>query len=146
MNTRRVYGRPFQPGNPGKPKGARHKTTLIAEKLAIEKLMEDDAEGVTRRVIEAAKDGDMTAARLVLERIYPVRKGRPVHLDLPEIETVADLPVALSALLSAMGHGEITPEEAAVVANVIEAKRRTLETVELEQRIVVLEEAKAGGK
>jgi len=146
MNTRRVYGRPFQPGNPGKPKGARHKTTLIAEKLAIEKLMEDDAEGVTRRVIEAAKDGDMTAARLVLERIYPVRKGRPVHLDLPEIETVADLPVALSALLSAMGHGEITPEEAAVVANVIEAKRRTLETVELEQRIAVLEEAKAGGK
>lgn len=146
MNTRRVYGRPFQPGNPGKPKGARHKTTLIAEKLAIERLMEDDAEGVTRRVIEAAKVGDMTAARLVLERIYPVRKGRPVHLDLPEIETVADLPVALSALLSAMGHGEITPEEAAVVANVIEAKRRTLETVELEQRIAVLEEAKAGGK
>lgn len=146
MNTRRVYGRPFQPGNPGKPKGARHKTTLIAEKLAIERLMEDDAEGVTRRVIEAAKVGEMTAARLVLERIYPVRKGRPVHLDLPEIETVADLPVALSALLSAMGHGEITPEEAAVVANVIEAKRRTLETVELEQRIAVLEEAKAGGK
>ena len=101
---------------------------------------------MTRRVIEAAKVGDMTAARLVLERIYPVRKGRPVHLDLPEIETVADLPVALSALLSAMGHGEITPEEAAVVANVIEAKRRTLETVELEQRIAVLEEAKAGGK
>ena len=146
MNTQRVYGRPFQPGNPGKPKGARHKTTLIAEKLAIEKLMEDDAEGVARRVIEAAKDGDMTAARLVLERIYPVRKGRPVHLDLPEIETVADLPVALSALLSAMGHGEITPEEAAVVANVVEAKRRTLETVELEQRIAALEEAKAGGK
>jgi hypothetical protein len=145
MNTRRVYGRPFQPGNPGKPKGARHKTTLIAEKLAIEKLMEDDAEGVARRVIGAAKDGDMTAARLVLERIYPVRKGRPVHLDLPEIERVADLPVALSALLSAMGHGEITPEEAAVVANVIEAKRRTLETVELEQRIAVLEEAKAAG-
>ena len=128
MNTRRVYGRPFQRGNPGKPKGARHKTTLIAEKLAIEKLMEDDAEGVARRVIGAAKDGDMTAARLVLERIYPVRKGRPVHLDLPEIERVADLPVALSALLSAMGHGEITPEEATVVANVIEAKRRTFET------------------
>ena len=111
MNTRRVYGRPFQPGNPGKPKGARHKTTLIAEKLAIERLMEDDTEGVTRRVIEAAKVGEMTAARLVLERIYPVRKGRPVHLDLPEIETVADLPVALSALVSAMGHGRLPPRK-----------------------------------
>ena len=119
MNTQRVYGRPFQPGNPGKPKGARHKTTLIAEKLAIEKLMEEDAEGVTRLVIEAAKEGDMTAARLVLERVYPVRKGRPVRLELPEVETAADLPVALSAILSAMGQGEITPEEAVVVANVV---------------------------
>jgi hypothetical protein len=146
MNTRRVYGRPFQSGNPGKPKGAKHKTTLIAEKLAIESLMENDAEGVARRVIEAAKDGDMTAARLVLERICPVRKGRPVHLDLPAIQATADLPVALSAILSAMGCGEITPEEAAVVASVIEAKRRMLETVELEQRIAALEEARGGSR
>ena len=31
-------------------------------------------------------------------------------------------------------------------ANVVEAKRRAIETVELEQRIAALEEAKAGGK
>jgi hypothetical protein len=138
MKTR---GRPFRPGNPGKPKGARHKTTLIAEKL-----MEQDAEAVSQRVIDMAKGGDMTAARLVLERIYPVRKGRPVHLELPTIETSLDLPVALSAILGAMGCGEITPEEAAVVASVVEAKRRVLETVELEQRIAALEEARGGSR
>ena len=93
------------------------------------------------RPIDAEAD-----ARRMFRDGYPVRKGRPVHLDLPEIETVADLPIALSALLSAMGHGEITPEEAVVVANVVEAKRKAIETVELEQRIAALEEAKAGGK
>ena len=142
----KTRGRPFQPGNPGKPKGARHKTTLIAEKLAIETLMENDAEGVTRRVIDAAKGGDMTAARLVLERICPVRKGRPVRLELPAIETARDLSVALSAILGAMGQGEITPEEAAVVASVVEAKRKAIEIVELEARISALEAARGGSK
>ena len=138
MKTR---GRPFQPGNPGKPKGARHKTTVIAEKL-----MEQDAEAVSRRVIDAAKDGDMTAARLVLERICPVRKGRSVRLELPAIETAGDLSIALSAILGAMGQGEITPEEAAVVASVVEAKRKAIEIVELEARIAALEVARGGSK
>ena len=132
MTTR---GKPFQPGNPGRPKGARHKITLMAEQL-----MEADAEAVSRQVIDAAKNGDMTAARLVLERICPVRKGRPVRLELPAINSIADLPAALGVVLAAMSDGEVTPEEALVVANTIEAKRRMIETVELEQRIAALEQ------
>ena len=31
--------------------------------------------------------GDMTAARLILDRIVPVRKGRPVRLPLPPVKT-----------------------------------------------------------
>jgi hypothetical protein len=76
-------GSPFQKGqsgNPrGKPKGARNTTTVMAEKL-----MQNDAKDIVRAVLEAAKGGDMTAARLVLERISPVRKGRPVQLNLPD--------------------------------------------------------------
>jgi hypothetical protein len=106
--------------------------------------MEEDAEAVSRRVIDAAKTGDMTAARLVLERICPVRKGRPVRLDLPAINAIADLPAALGAVLTAMSDGEVTPEEALVIANTLEAKRRMIETVELEQRIAALERKGAG--
>ena len=57
----KTRGRPFGPGNPGKPKGARHKVTMLAEKL-----MADDAESVVRAVLTAATEGDMVAARLVL--------------------------------------------------------------------------------
>jgi hypothetical protein len=32
-NAAKTRGRPFEPGNPGRPKGARHKATLLAERL-----------------------------------------------------------------------------------------------------------------
>ncbi len=133
-NAGNTRGRPFQPGNPGKPKGARHKLTLIAERL-----MEDDAEAVVASVLAAAKSGDMTAARLVLERIVPIRKGRPVAFDLPAIETPADVVKAVGALVSEVARGELTPEEAATVAGLLEMYRRTIETCEIEQRLSDLE-------
>ena len=123
-------------GNPkGKPRGARHKATVLAEKL-----MQDDAQAIVAAVLDAAKGGDMTAARLVLERIAPVRKGRPICLDLPKIETASDVEAAMAALTLAMASGEITPDEAATVANIFEIRRRTIETMELEQRILAIEQ------
>jgi hypothetical protein len=71
-NARKTRGKPFEPGNPGRPKGARHRTTIAAEKL-----MQGDSEAIVRAVIKAAKGGDMTAAKVVLDRIAPIRKGRP---------------------------------------------------------------------
>src|SRR5436309_9682695 len=82
-------GKPFEQGksgNPsGKPKGARHRTTL-----AVEKLLEGEAEEIGRKAIELAKAGETVALRLCLERIAPVRKGRPVSLVLPAMSSPAD--------------------------------------------------------
>jgi len=129
-------GRPFEPGNPGKPKGTRHRATMMAEKL-----MADDAESVVRSVIDAAKAGDMVAARLVLERLVPIRKGRPVEIALPPVETPADILAALSAVVGAMAAGDITPEEATTVTAVLEGQRKAVETVEIERRLSALEKA-----
>jgi hypothetical protein len=126
-----------QSGNPaGMPKGTRHRATQLAEKL-----MEDDAEDIVRAVVNAAKAGDPTAMRLCIERLIPVRKGRPVVFDLPAIETAAGVANALGAIAGAMAAGELTPDEAGAVAGVIEAKRRAIETVEHEERLQKLEEA-----
>jgi uncharacterized protein DUF5681 len=65
----------FKPGNPGRPKGARHKTTL-----AIEALLDGDTEALTRKAIELAKAGDLVALRLCLDRICPPRKERLLRL------------------------------------------------------------------
>jgi hypothetical protein len=70
----RVRGR-FQKGvsgNPrGKPPGARHATTIMAEQL-----MEGEAEAVVRAVVKA-KRGDMRAARLVRGSANGVAAARP---------------------------------------------------------------------
>jgi hypothetical protein len=108
-------------------------------------LLEGEAEALGRRCIEMALGGDSTALRLAMERIAPVRKGRPVQLSLPVINSCADLPAALGAVISAMSEGEVTPEEALTIANTIETKRRMIESVELEQRIAALEQKNKSG-
>ena len=69
-------GRPFAPGtsgNPrGRPSGSRHKTTL-----AMEALLDGEAEKLTRKAIELALAGDMVALRLCLDRTIPPPKGSP---------------------------------------------------------------------
>lgn len=46
----------FAEGDPSRPKGSRHKTTL-----AVEAWLEGEAEGLMRKAIELAQDGDVTA-------------------------------------------------------------------------------------
>ena len=82
----------FRPGNPGRPKGTRHKTTL-----AIETLLEGEAEILTRKAIEMAKGGDITALRLCPDRIAPARKDRTIAFELPPVSTVADIVMASGA-------------------------------------------------
>jgi hypothetical protein len=132
-------GKPFpkgRSGNPrGKPKGARHKTTLLAEKL-----MQDDAENIVNAVLTAARSGDMTAARIVLDRIAPARRDNPVAFALPKIKRPADAVAASAAILSAVADGRLTPGEALEVSKLIEGFVKALEVAELEQRLNELEE------
>jgi len=53
---------------------------------------------IGRKAVELAKSGDTVALRLCLERIAPVRKGRPITLSLPYMSTSADVTTALSAM------------------------------------------------
>jgi len=91
-----------------------------------------------------ALEGDATAMRLCLERVAPVRKGRSVSIDLPAVATSEDLTAAFTALTDAMAQGDVTPDEAAVIASVLEARRRAIETVEIERRLAILEQAADG--
>lgn len=127
----------FAPGNAGRPKGSRHKVTL-----AVEAMLEGQQEQLTQTAIDKALEGDVTALRLCIDRIAPVRKDAPISFELPEIETADDAAQAARAVLKAIAAGEVTPIEAAAVMGVIEQFRRTLETTEIERRISALEAAK----
>ena len=124
----------FTEGNPGKPKGARHKTTL-----AVEELLQGEAEGLTRKAVDMALEGDTTALRLCLERIAPPRKDTPVSFALPSMQSATEAAEAAQAVLQAVSDGEMTPLEAASVMGLVETYRRTLETSDFETRIRALE-------
>lgn len=123
-------------GNPaGKPRGARHRTTLLAERM-----MQDDAGEVVKAVVKAAKGGDMTAARLVLDRIAPARRDNPVAFTLPEVTSAADAANAMGSILAAVAAGELSPSEGAEVAKLLDAFTRTLEAKEFERCLQALEQ------
>ena len=136
---RRGTGRPFQPGqsgNPsGKPKGARHRTTLLAEQL-----FEGEAATITRKVIERAKRGDMTALRLCLDRIVPPRRERAVRFKLPVLSSASGAAAAVSEIVKSVAAGELTPAEAAELVRLLETYVKLIEASEFERRLEVLEQ------
>jgi len=135
-NGRNAAGR-FAPGNPGKPTGSRHRATVAA--LA---LLDGQAEALTRKAVEMALAGDVTALRLCLERIASPRRDAPVAFALPAMQSAGDAAKAAAAVLGAVAGGDLTPTEGAHIVALIEAYRRALETTELEARVAALENDK----
>ena len=122
-------------GNPtGKKPGTRHRATL-----AVEKLLDGEGEALTRKAIELAKDGDLTAIKLCLDRICPPRKSRPINIDLPAVDTGNGVSQAQAVVVQAVGEGEITPDEGKVLADILEARRKSIETADHEARLSKLE-------
>lgn len=135
-NAPTTRGRPFGAGNPGRPKGTRNKTTL-----AVERLLDGEGEALTRKAIELAKAGDISALRLCLDRIVPVRKDRPVAFALPTLNHVSDAVKASAAIVEAVAAGDLTPAEAAEISKVVDSYVRAIETAELADRLDRLEQA-----
>ena len=137
-NAGKTRGKPFEAGNKkgrGRPAGSRNKATVM-----LEKLMADDGKAVVQKIIKVAKGGDMAAARMIVDRIVPLRKGRPVEFSLPAVETAADVLAAQAAVIEAMSRAQLTPEEAALVAKVIDGKRQAIELMDIEARLARLEQ------
>ena len=131
---------PFEPGQSGNPagkaRGTRNKVTL-----AIEALLDGEAEALTRKAIELAKAGDMAALRLCMDRLAPPRKDRPVMFELPTITCAADAVKASAALVTAVAVGDLTPAEAGELGKLIEAYVRVLEATDFAARLENLERA-----
>ena len=131
-------GRPFrrgESGNPaGRPIGARHKATILAEAL-----LDGEAEGLTRKVLEMALAGDMVALRLCLERILPPRRERPVRFHLPALQTPADAVTAMAAIAAAVADGNLMPSEAGELSKLIDIYVRAVEAREFDQRLQAIE-------
>ena len=134
MKNGRITAGKFSAGNSGRSKGSRNKATL-----AIESLLEGQAEALTQTAVHKALEGDSIALRLCMERIAPAPKDQPVSFNLPKMSNALDASEAAGRVLEAVSEGDLTPIEATCVMGLIDSYRRTLELTDIETRIAALE-------
>ena len=135
-NTQGRWAKGTSGNESGRPTGSRNKSIV-----AMEQMLEGEAERLTRKVIDLALGGDHTALRLCMDRLVPPRRVRPIHLDLPPIDTVQQILAAMASVAEAIGQGRITPSEGEVLANLLVIQKNVIATVELEQRLERIESA-----
>jgi hypothetical protein len=124
-------------GNPaGRPPGSRNRATL-----AMETLLEGEAEGLMRTAIDWALAGDIRTLRLCLERLMPPRKERLIHVDAGPIQNATQAADAVNTVICAVGAGEITPGEGESLVNMITAQVAVLSTADIARRVQELEES-----
>lgn len=132
--AKKTRGKPFQSGNSGRPRGSRNRATI-----AVEALLADEAHALTRKAVQMALSGNAIALRLCLDRIAPARRDALVEVDLPPIDSAANLLKAGQMILSSVSGGFLTPSEGEALMGLLDKQRRMIETFDLENRIAILE-------
>ena len=125
----------FSKGNTGRPKGTRNLKTV-----AIESLLEGQAEALTQTAISKALKGDTVALRLCMDRIMPQRKDNYINLDLRKISEPRDLIEAAGCVIKSVQTGNLTPSDGSKVMSLLESCQKVFETVELADRLDALEQ------
>src|SRR5258708_5406916 len=105
----------FKTGNSGRPAGARNKRTLWLEEID-----ESDLRAVRDAVVEKAREGEMVAGRILFDRVWPVPKARKVAIDIPATTGPEGISAAMAAVTREMAAGNIDPQEAQLIAAVLE--------------------------
>lgn len=125
---------PGQSGNPkGRPVGSRNKKNVIAEEF------EKDGSAVARVVMDAALQGDMQAANMVLQRLSPPLRARAEKVTF-ELTPDAPLHEQANQVLASVAEGAIDPETGKMLIDCIQSVAGIRAVDELEARLIALEE------
>jgi hypothetical protein len=125
---------PGQSGNPkGRPVGSRNKKNVIAEEF------EKDGSEVARVVMNAALEGDMQAANMVLQRLSPPLRARAEKVTF-ELTPDAPLHQQANQVLASVAEGAIDPETGKMLIDCIQSVAGIRAVDELEARLIALEE------
>lgn len=124
----------FEKGQSGNPKG---RPPGIVNQAKLRESIVKDIPAILTAMVTQAKQGDVQAARLLLDRTLPAIKPTDTPIVLPLAG--ADLGGASRAVIEAAGQGGITPDQARTLLSGIGTLARVIETTELLERIEKLE-------
>ena len=120
----------------GRPPGAKNRKPSYAREWANEHL--DDVLDAAQK---AAMAGDSTASKTIIGLVAAPAKDRPIDIELPKVESVADVPVAALAVGKAALSGKITPLEASNLLDVLERIVKISAASDIENRLAEIEKA-----
>lgn len=130
----RVWERGGPSPNPsGRPPGILDRRTRVSQALM------NDAPAVARVVVDAALEGDMQAASLVLSRIAPVLRGQMEKVAF-DFDATAPVTRQVEQVLAAVARGQIAPDVAKQIIDAVQALSTIRATEELEARLAALEQ------
>ncbi|EJC63253.1 hypothetical protein QWA_06580 [Alcaligenes faecalis subsp. faecalis NCIB 8687] len=124
---------PGQSGNPkGRPKGSKNRKTMVVQEF------EKEGSRIARVVIDAALEGDMTAANMVLQRLSPPLRSRSEKVTF-ELDPEAPLSEQAQQVLTAVAAGDIDPDTGKLLIDAIAAFAGIKQVDDLESRLAALE-------
>ena len=143
-NERDFSGR-FAKGNPGGPGGAR-KRSFVMREAAEEAITPEHVAALMRKALRLGLEGDLSAIRLVLERVCgrPAdvsTAAEPLDLALPSMKTAKECNAALEQVATALCEGRMNLDAARTLVELIAARIKGIEPLEIEQRLLAIEES-----
>jgi len=133
-----IRGRPFEPGNKlgcGRPRGSRNKRSARAQQL-----LDQYGEAIVQKALALAIQGDVPLLRTFLSLLLRRPGDRPIQTGPLPMGSLDELAKSSEKVLQKVTSGKLSPGEARNLTDLIEDRRRVLETEELEKRVRALEQ------
>jgi len=129
---------PFEQGKSGNPNGRpRGNTSSLIIKEALAAVFEDGESGLIKNICESAKAGDVQAATILINRLYPALK--PVQ-EVTPFTLAGDNPAEQAqSVLAAVAGGQIPVEIGVQLIAAISQTLQIMEVTELAERLEQIE-------
>ena len=125
----------FAKGHSGNPKG--RPPALTPE---LRERLDKATPDIIDKIVEKALDGDLAAAKIILDRTAPVPKQTSATVTIPDLGSESTTLVEKAgAILSSVASGNCPADVGAVLMQSVTALAKVIEVDELERRITALE-------
>lgn len=123
-------------------------------KAALDEILESHLDIAESKLIKRMRDDANASVQANCIQFFLKTKGssrgygalpRTLKLDVPKVESVADLAPAMATVFDNVTSGVITPEQGRQLTELLELRRRALVEIECEARIAALERAALPG-